>query len=278
MPLRPLPSARTMYAAFARGDASYDGVFLTGVRTTGIFCRPSCRCEEAAPENVSFFQTPGEALFAGYRACKRCRPLLAAGSHPGWAGAAAAHGGRARRGAPHRQGAQSHADRSRARAAIFPGALRHDVPGLFQEPPPRRGALATAARSDARRRGGRLGLRVAVRLPRRVLEGLRRAPGQGGARGRDRGRLPRHAARADDRGHARRQAVPVGVHDAPHDRGAARDAAPPAARGVRAGRGPLLQRLERRAARVLRGPARGVHAAARSAGHAVRRRRCGPSS
>jgi len=85
MPLRPLPSARTMYAAFARGDASYDGVFLTGVRTTGIFCRPSCRAKKPRPENVSFFQTPGEALFAGYRACKRCRPLLAAGSHPGWA-------------------------------------------------------------------------------------------------------------------------------------------------------------------------------------------------
>jgi AraC family transcriptional regulator of adaptative response/methylated-DNA-[protein]-cysteine methyltransferase len=82
---RPLPSTKTMYAAFARGDASYDGVFYTGVRTTGIFCRPSCRAKKPRKENVLFFPTPGEALFAGYRACKRCHPLVASGDHPGWA-------------------------------------------------------------------------------------------------------------------------------------------------------------------------------------------------
>ena len=68
-------------------------VFFTGVRTTGIFCRPSCPAKKPRPENVSFFQTPGEALFAGYRACKRCRPDAAPGSRcsrlPCWAPAPA---------------------------------------------------------------------------------------------------------------------------------------------------------------------------------------------
>lgn len=83
-PGHPLPSPRTMYAAFHRRDGSYDGVFYTGVRTTGIFCRPSCRARKPRPENVHFFQTVSEALFAGYRACRRCHPLAAAGGHPTW--------------------------------------------------------------------------------------------------------------------------------------------------------------------------------------------------
>jgi len=63
-----LPSPRTMRRAFLGGDASYDGVFYTGVRTTGIFCRPSCTARKPRPENVEFFATPREALFSGYRA------------------------------------------------------------------------------------------------------------------------------------------------------------------------------------------------------------------
>ena len=58
-----------------RSDASYDGVFYLGVRTTGIFCRPSCPARKPKPENVEFFAMPKEALFAGYRPCLRCRPL-----------------------------------------------------------------------------------------------------------------------------------------------------------------------------------------------------------
>jgi AraC family transcriptional regulator of adaptative response/methylated-DNA-[protein]-cysteine methyltransferase len=80
---RPLPSVATMYAAFSRSDAAYDGVFYTGVRTTGIFCRPSCRAKKPRPENVLFFPTAGDALFSGYRACKRCQPLVGA-DHPAW--------------------------------------------------------------------------------------------------------------------------------------------------------------------------------------------------
>jgi len=79
-----LPSERTMRRAFLAGDASYDGVFFTGVKTTGIFCRPSCSARKPRPENVEFFATPREALFSGYRACKRCRPLDADGRPPSW--------------------------------------------------------------------------------------------------------------------------------------------------------------------------------------------------
>ena len=64
-----------MERAYQRSDASYDGVFYLGVRTTGIFCRPSCPARKPKPENVEFFAVPKEALFAGYRPCLRCRPL-----------------------------------------------------------------------------------------------------------------------------------------------------------------------------------------------------------
>jgi len=79
-----LPSERTMRRAFLAGDASYDGVFFTGVKTTGIFCRPSCSARKPRPENVEFFASPKEAMFSGYRACKRCHPLDADGRPPPW--------------------------------------------------------------------------------------------------------------------------------------------------------------------------------------------------
>lgn len=79
-----LPPVPEMRRAFLRGDASYDGVFLTGVRTTGIFCRPSCTARKPRPENVEFFASPREAVFSGYRPCKRCRPLDVDGRPPAW--------------------------------------------------------------------------------------------------------------------------------------------------------------------------------------------------
>lgn len=72
-----------MERAFFASDAAYDGIFLTGVRTTGIFCSPSCRARKPLPANIEFFATAREALFAGYRPCLRCRPLLA-GATPAW--------------------------------------------------------------------------------------------------------------------------------------------------------------------------------------------------
>jgi AraC family transcriptional regulator of adaptative response/methylated-DNA-[protein]-cysteine methyltransferase len=79
-----LPSADEMWRAFDAKDATYDGVFFVAVRTTGIFCKPSCSARPLA-KNVEFFATAGDALFAGYRPCKRCRPLDAGGGHPEWA-------------------------------------------------------------------------------------------------------------------------------------------------------------------------------------------------
>lgn len=70
-----LPTFRTMYRALGRRDAAYEGVFFTGVKTTGVFCRPTCRAKKPRPENVEFFPTPTEALHGGYRPCRLCRPL-----------------------------------------------------------------------------------------------------------------------------------------------------------------------------------------------------------
>src|SRR4051812_8144183 len=74
-PVQSLPTARTMYRALSRRDAAYEGVFLTGVKTTGIFCRPTCRAKRPKPENVEFFPTVTEALHGGYRPCRLCRPM-----------------------------------------------------------------------------------------------------------------------------------------------------------------------------------------------------------
>jgi AraC family transcriptional regulator of adaptative response/methylated-DNA-[protein]-cysteine methyltransferase len=79
-----IPPVREMERAFAEHDATYDGVFYVGVRSTGIFCRPSCPARRPLPENVQFLATPKEALFAGFRPCKRCRPLDADGRPPEW--------------------------------------------------------------------------------------------------------------------------------------------------------------------------------------------------
>lgn len=73
-----------MERAFLSSDASYDGVFFTAVRTTGIFCRPSCRARKPLPSNVEFFGSIREALFAGYRPCQRCHPTRPSGSSPEW--------------------------------------------------------------------------------------------------------------------------------------------------------------------------------------------------
>ena len=62
------------WQAVKRRDSALDGKFVFAVRTTGIYCRPSCASRPAKRENVSFFPTGAEAEKAGYRACKRCRP------------------------------------------------------------------------------------------------------------------------------------------------------------------------------------------------------------
>ena len=74
-----------MWKAFQSGDRAFDGRFWTGVRTTGIFCKPSCRARLPLRKNVEFFETSPMALRAGYRPCKRCRPLQGPGHIPEWA-------------------------------------------------------------------------------------------------------------------------------------------------------------------------------------------------
>ena len=72
------------YRAVESRDARFDGWFITAVRTTGIYCRPSCPTPvRPKRENVSFYPTAAAAQLAGYRACKRCRPDASPGS-PEW--------------------------------------------------------------------------------------------------------------------------------------------------------------------------------------------------
>jgi AraC family transcriptional regulator of adaptative response/methylated-DNA-[protein]-cysteine methyltransferase len=78
------PSPAEMERAFLRGDAGYDGVFWAGVRTTGIFCRPSCGARKPKVENLEFFHSVKAAMAAGYRPCLRCRPLETSGRPPDW--------------------------------------------------------------------------------------------------------------------------------------------------------------------------------------------------
>ena len=71
------------YRAVKSRDRRFDGVFYTAVRTTGIYCRPSCPARTPAYHNVTFHPTAAAAQSAGYRACKRCLPDATPGS-PDW--------------------------------------------------------------------------------------------------------------------------------------------------------------------------------------------------
>ncbi|MHC5796764.1 AlkA N-terminal domain-containing protein [Lacisediminihabitans sp. FW035] len=94
-------------------DARFDGQFITGVHSTGIYCRPSCPAMTPKPSNVSFYRTAAAAHEAGLRACKRCLPDAVPGS-PEW---------------------NIHDDvASRAMRLIADGAVERDgVPGLAKQ-------------------------------------------------------------------------------------------------------------------------------------------------
>jgi AraC family transcriptional regulator, regulatory protein of adaptative response / methylated-DNA-[protein]-cysteine methyltransferase len=79
-----MPPVREMQHALETKDPSYDGIFFLGVRTTGIFCRPSCPARKPLSQNIEYFANSREATFAGYRPCKRCRPLDTNGKAPEW--------------------------------------------------------------------------------------------------------------------------------------------------------------------------------------------------
>lgn len=69
-----LPEADACYRAVSSRDRRFDGVFYTAVRTTGIYCRPSCPARTPLRRNVSFHPTAASAQAAGFRACRRCLP------------------------------------------------------------------------------------------------------------------------------------------------------------------------------------------------------------
>lgn len=77
-PLQPLPATPARWAAIEARDRAADGSFVFAVRTTGVYCRPSCAARAARRENVLFFADCGAAERAGFRPCRRCAPQRAA--------------------------------------------------------------------------------------------------------------------------------------------------------------------------------------------------------
>ncbi len=71
-----------MYKALVNKDVSYEGTFIAAIKTTGIFCRPTCTARKPKLENVEFFGTVKEAILKGYRPCKVCNPLEKLGATP----------------------------------------------------------------------------------------------------------------------------------------------------------------------------------------------------
>src|SRR3954469_10142994 len=74
---RPATAQDPRWAALIARDAAADGTFFYAVRTTGVYCRPSCASRRAKPENVSFYSDCDAAERAGFRPCKRCQPRQA---------------------------------------------------------------------------------------------------------------------------------------------------------------------------------------------------------
>ena len=72
------------YSALSRRDSAFEGIFVVGVKTTGVFCRPTCSARMPKRENVEFFRSAQEALAQGYRPCKICTPMQHQGTPPNW--------------------------------------------------------------------------------------------------------------------------------------------------------------------------------------------------
>ena len=66
---------KLFYTALLEKNSEYEGLFYVGVKTTGVFCRPTCPARKPKFENCEFFSTAKEALTATFRPCCRCRPL-----------------------------------------------------------------------------------------------------------------------------------------------------------------------------------------------------------
>lgn len=79
-----LPDPEILYTALLQRDSTFEGIFVVGVKTTGVFCRPTCRARMPRRENVEFFPSARQALLHGYRPCKICTPLEYEGAPPAW--------------------------------------------------------------------------------------------------------------------------------------------------------------------------------------------------
>src|SRR5436190_24174683 len=75
-------NAEAQWSAVARHDRTADGLFVYAVRSTGVYCRPSCPSRRPRRDRVAFFDSPAEARASGFRACRRCRPDEGAAADP----------------------------------------------------------------------------------------------------------------------------------------------------------------------------------------------------
>ncbi len=82
--MQTLPDEEVLYQALLNRDTSLEGIFYFGVKTTGIFCRPSCSARKPLKRNVEYFSSIKSAMESGYRPCKVCTPLARSGDIPDW--------------------------------------------------------------------------------------------------------------------------------------------------------------------------------------------------
>jgi len=79
-----IPNPEVMYKAILEKDSRFEGIFFVGVKTTGIFCRPTCTAKKPKRANIEFFGTAGDALLCGYKPCQICNPQTPSGKIPDW--------------------------------------------------------------------------------------------------------------------------------------------------------------------------------------------------
>ncbi len=82
--MQTLPDEETLYRALVERDSTLEGVFYFGVKTTGIFCRPTCSARKPLKKNVEYFDSISAAMHSGYRPCKVCSPLAKSSEIPDW--------------------------------------------------------------------------------------------------------------------------------------------------------------------------------------------------
>ena len=255
----PLLPREEMLTALRERDRSYDGLFYAAVTTTGVFCRPSCPARDPKPEHVEFYATTREALVAGFRPCKRCRPLDAEAGTPEWAARLIARVEADPVGAHQRRGPARRGPGPRRRPPLVPQDARHDLPGLLPRPAARR----RLRRAPLRRRDRRGRLRPRLGLALRLSHGLRQAGGGAARRSGGGARTARSSASPGWRPRSApwspaRPTTPLCLLEYPDRRMMETPARhPPAAvrPAARPRRQPALRAAARAAGRVLRRPA-----------------------